>query len=496
MLSLSIDVGTTNLKAGVVDEKGNILALRRVRSPVFRPEQGAVEHPGQELWDLIISLSKDVSNKYKHEIKQIIISSYQLGLILLDEHFSPLTGMTLLSDLRARETIEELRELADWNKIYLRTGCPPMFQYPLARLFYFRKKRNDLFSKAKYFLSSKDYLIYLFTGELVTEASMAAATQLFNISEFKWDEECLSIAGVSEKSLPKVMDGFHTAIPVLESVRREIGLTSTTIDIIPGLYDGGALAVGLSGLKENIGVMNVGTSALVRAPGPKPVFDQSEDMRLHPYCLAQGLYLNGGALNNAASSINWLRDKVVPADLNDVPGLREKKGPPLFCLPYLTGERDAKIGAYASGVFFGLRDYHSKRDMLRAVMEGVAFSLYAVNEALENEGVKIDELRIGGGGAGSKIWTQIFADVFRRPIRVPKGEEVAIVGNAMIGLVAKNFYKSHEEAFDNMVQCTEVIEPTTEAIKVYSEYYEFFKTLRSDLGQIFIRHSKINQTNN
>jgi gluconokinase len=81
---------------------------------------------------------------------------------MLDKHFSPLTGMTLLSDLRARETIEELRELADWNKIYLRTGCPPMFQYPLARLFYFRKKRNDLFSKAKYFLSSKDYLIYLF----------------------------------------------------------------------------------------------------------------------------------------------------------------------------------------------------------------------------------------------------------------------------------------------------------------------------------------------
>ena len=143
-LILSIDVGTTNLKAGVVNEAGEILALRRVQTPVVRPEFGAAEHDPRELYDMLIAVSREVSKHYRHDIQHIALSTYQLGLILLDEHFAPLTGITLLSDMRARETLDAFKQKLDMPALYGRTGCPPMFQYPLARLFWFRENKPEL----------------------------------------------------------------------------------------------------------------------------------------------------------------------------------------------------------------------------------------------------------------------------------------------------------------------------------------------------------------
>jgi len=490
-LILSIDVGTTNLKAGIVDENGEILALRRVQTPVLRPETGAAEHGSHELYEILIAVCREVSRKFKHDVEHIVLSSYQLGLILLDEHHSPLTGLTLLSDIRARDTMEEFKTKIDTAELYRRTGCPPMIQYPLARLFYFQKRKPELMEKARHFLGSKDFLLFQLTGELLTEPSIASATQMLNTRTIDWDDETLSIMGIDRSRLPRVVDGFRTAVPVLESVRKELGLTSTKLDVVPGLYDGGALAVGLSGLRERVAVMNIGTSAMVRMPSPKPAFDLSENMRLQPYCLSENLYLNGGALNNATLPINWMRDRLFELDLVNIPKLDLKRGAPLFCLPYLTGERDAKIGPHASGVFFGLRDHHGPQDMLRSVMEGVSFSLCLVKDALVENGNEINELRMGGGGAGSKVWTQIFADVFNAPIKLPQGEEIALIGNAIIAYTALGKFPSLDKAAESMVKIGATIDPEPAGVKLYEELFEFFKELRTSVGALYQRHSSL-----
>jgi gluconokinase len=485
---LTIDVGTTNLKAGVVNEKGEILALRRVQTPVTRPEWGAAEHHPQELYDLIISVSREVCAKFRHDIEHIVLSTYQLGLILVDEHLNPLTGLTLLSDMRARETMDAFKSGIDMSALYQRTGCPPMFQYPLARAFYFKTRKPELFSQTRYFLSSKDYLLLQLTGEILTEPSIAVATQMFNIGSFSWDEEALAYVGIEPSQLARVVDGTRTAVPVRESVRKELGLTSTSLDVFPGVYDGGALAVGLSGLKDSVGVINLGTSAMVRVPGTEPIFDHSEKMAVQPYCLTQQLYLNGGALNNATLPINWMREKLFELDLNNIPAFGSDKCAPVFCLPYLTGERDSKIGPYASGVFFGLRDHHDPQDMLKSVLEGVAFSLCMVKEALVANGSRISELRIGGGGAGSPAWMQIFADIFQAPINLPRGEEIALVGNAMIAFTALGTYPSLSQAADAMVSLGEVVEPIPDHVERYHSYFAFFKKLREQLGALYEEH--------
>lgn len=491
-LVLSIDLGTTNLKVAVVNKKGEILALRRSQIPVYKEELGAAEHDPREVYEIMAAICREISKPYKHDIANVVISTYQLGLILLDEHFLPLTKISLLSDVRAKETFADFTKEAESLDLYKKTACPLMFQYVLPRIYYFKKRDPKLFAKAKHIMGAKEYLLFLLTGEILTEPSVAATTQMLNINTLEWDDDICQRFEIEKDSLPRIVDGITTEVPILTSVRKELGFTSTKLTVMPGLYDGGALALGLSGFKKGIAVMNIGTSAMFRVPGEKPIMDFSPSKRLSSYFVGINTYFNGGALNNAALAINWLRDTFVELDFSDVPELGETKGAPLFCLPYLIGERDIEIGQFGSGAFIGLRDYHTRRDMLRSMMEGVAYSLCLVKESLVKEGgQEISEIRVGGGGANSKTWIQIFADIFNLPISIPGHTEAGVVGNAAIAYCANKTYNSLVEAQENMVSIEERFIPNPLHVEKYKEYFEFFKFLRSNLIDIYKAHSKL-----
>jgi gluconokinase len=493
-LVLSIDIGTTNLKAGVVNQDGKLLLLRKARIPVETPEVGASEHHPDKLFDLMISLSKDVVSKYKNDISVVVLSTYQFGLVLMDQNMKPVSGISLLSDIRARETFEQFKNGNDLEALYRRTGCPPMFQYPLTRLLFFRERRPELFSKARYFLSSKEYLVYRLTGELLGEPSVSSATQMMDIRALDWDPELLSMAGISKEQLAPQSDGLRTLVPLSPSVSNDLGIPVNT-QLLMGLYDGGALAVGLSGLEPGVGVMNVGTSAMLRVPGMEPAFDTSGDRRINPYPLGKSMYLNGGALNNAALPLDWLRAKLFDVDLRDFEIVEEGDAhAPLFSIPYLTGERNPKIGPFASGVIFGLRTFHTRNDITRSLLEGVAFSLCMVKDALVENNVEIKEFRMAGGGTAWKVWPQIFADVFNTPMVVPKAQEIALVGSAILGLTALGKFPSIEDAAQSMVNSGERIDPDPKRAERYQEHYSFFRELCFSLVPLFDKHAKLTES--
>jgi gluconokinase len=147
------------------------------------------------------------------------------------------------------------------------------------------------------------------------------------------------------------------------------------VKVLLGLYDGAALAVGLSGLKTGVGIINLGTTAKLRVPGNQPALDQNENKRIQAYALKKGFFLNGGALNNAALPLDWLQKTLFNVDVQSEDLHKITNEPPLFSLPYLTGERDSKTGPYASGVFFGIRRDHTPIDFTRSVLEGDANSM-------------------------------------------------------------------------------------------------------------------------
>jgi len=258
-LILSIDLGTTNLKAGVVRKDGEILTLARRQLDVERPTQRAAEHCPRKLMKLLTELCKEVSENYRKEISLISVSTYQFGLILLDRNYEPITGITTLLETRARLTHERFSELFSPVELYERTGCPPFTQYPLARLFYLREREPEVLEKAAHILSAKAYLLFKLTGQLITDPSTDSASQMLNIHTQDWDAPTLETIGLDRSLFPEVVEPHKDAIPLVSELREEIGL-SPKVKVLPGVYDAGALVAALGGLEPRVGTANLGTT--------------------------------------------------------------------------------------------------------------------------------------------------------------------------------------------------------------------------------------------
>lgn len=488
---LAIDLGTTNLKVGLINEHGEIIGLRSVAVPVTNNVAGSAEHDPRVLKQLIIGLAKEVlAEGPAEEIAYVVGSTYQFGLMLLDAQRKPITGMTLLADIRSQRAFDAFSETYADLDIYAQTGCPLMSLYVLPRLFYFATHERDVFDKAKYFTDSKAFLFEWLTGEFVTDVSTAAASQHYNLHNDAWDDTLLARIGLSAAQFPDIEDGTTYFGSLRESLQVELGL-KPQVKVLLGVYDGAALAVGLGAMQPGIGIINVGTSAMLRVPGPSPAFDNGENKRIQPYALNKRVFLNGGALNNAALPLNWLRDRLFDVDIQDPAMLRLGTEPPLLCLPYLTSERDSVTGPYASGVFFGLRQYHDKADMARAVLEGVCYSMRYLYDALKENELDINEIRIGGGGAKIKVWPQMFANILGLPIYIPSGDQMGLVGSAMLAFVAGGLYPDVAAIGERVIKSDICIRPDAEALRIHDERYQFFKKIRETMAPLYREHAAL-----
>jgi gluconokinase len=489
--ALVIDLGTTNLKVGLVDESFEVINVRSVPLSFLNKTFGEVEHDPIELIIQITTLCKELlAESGINHIDYIVSSTYQFGLMLLDKDKKPLTGISVLSDIRSQETFNGFKNLYQDIDIYERTGCPLLTPYQLPRLYYFSKKEEAVFKKAKFFADSKAFLFEWLTGEFVTDISTAAATQHYNLKSFCWDEELLSRINLSENQFPEIKDGTSYLSVIKEDVRIQLGIKNKA-KVLLGVYDGAALVIGLGALKPQVGVINVGTSAMLRLPSAYPAFDKDDNKRIQPYALNKNIFLNGGALNNAALPLNWLNKNLFEIDLQNPAMLQIDNQPPLFCLPYLTSERDSKSGPYASGVYFGLRQYHTKIDLLRATMEGVAYSMRYICDALKDNGLLINELRMGGGGVHIKNWPQIFANILGHEINIPKGDQMALVGSAMLAFVADGLYKDITTLGTQIIQPGTNIKPDEKVRHIHDDRYVFFKKLRETLSTLYLEHSTL-----
>src|SRR5690606_4139453 len=296
--------------------------------------------------------------------------------------------------------------------------------------------------------------------------------------------------GLPPHPFPTIEDGTTHLGLLKEELRTTLGLKQG-VKVLLGIYDGAALAVGLGALQPDIGIVNVGTSAMLRVPGQLPALDKDANKRIQPYAVKPGLFLNGGALNNAALPLNWLRNQLFEVDVQDTALLEVGSEPPLLCLPYLTSERDSKTGPYASGVFFGLRQYHGKTDMARSVMEGVAYSMRYLYDALKENGLPMHAIRMGGGGTRIKPWPQIFANILGLPVDIPVGEEMALVGSAMLAFVADGRYSDVATLGEQLIQTGVRIYPDEKTVLIHDQRYEFFRKTRETLAPLYREHASL-----
>jgi len=487
-----VDVGTTNIKAGVVDADGRVLQMVQQELPLERDESGRAEHDPHLLWDTFRTVAQQVAGDYSQQISALVLSAYQLSLLAVDEQGKPLTGIITLLDTRPQQTYSRLASRMDARQLYERTGCPPLFHYPLSKLFWLKTTRPDLFAGARRFVGAKDYLIYRLTGQWVTEASLGTATQLMNLHTLQWDEVALGLLGLDAERLPEPVEADKVLASLPPEVCAQLGLPEGC-QLGPGVYDGGAVAIGIGTMLEGTGAVNLGTTAMLRVALPRPVLDGDPAMRLQTCYLACGKWFPGGAINNAGITLRWLRDNVLHIDYEtmnrEAESVSDTAG--LFFLPFLSGERNPQIGNAASGVFFGLRGYHTRGHIVRAAMEGVCFALRIVYDALQENGVTPQEIRIGGGGARSPLWMQTMANVLGIPLQVSHVEEPALVGSAILAYTALGVYPDVVRATKAMVRTGRQYLPQQDAVEGYAKNYRFFRRLMRDLADAFKEHASM-----
>ena len=486
---LAVDIGTTHLKAGRFGWDGQLHQVVVRELPLIRDETGRAEHDPEILWDQWVEAVREAAGEASDEIRWLVLSAYQLGLMPVDAAGRPLMGMMTLLDTRPQETFPGLLARMDIGRIYQRTGCPPLFQYPLAKLEWLRVRRPEIFHQARWFVGAKDFLLFRLLGRFLTEPSLATATQLMNVHTLRWDPEILSLVELTEDRLPEVVPPETRIGPLRPEAARALGLRPD-VEVIAGVYDGGAVGLGLGAVASGVGAMNLGTTAMIRLVADRPILDRFPQMRLQTYYLAGGRWFPGGAINNAGGVLRWLREALLGLEYAEQDALAEAVGRPtrLLFLPFLTGERYPGISHLASGVIFGLRAHHSRGHLIRAAMEGVAFALRLILEALRASGLPPFRLRAGGGGTRSALWVRILASVLQIPVEIPEVLEPALTGSAALARFAIGAAPDLRSAVREMP--VRIYEPVADWVPTYERQFERFQALLEDLEAAFRRHQE------
>ena len=335
---------------------------------------------------------------------------------------------------------------------------------------------------------AKDYIKFLLTGNKVTDPSDASGTAVFDIRTNQWSREALELIDLDGDLLPEVIPSARIIGHVTEKAARETGLIQGT-PVVNGGSDHSVAELGSGLLGEGEVSCIVGTAGVVAACTSKPVIDPKKRIMCWSYPL-EGYWDILGITQTAASSLTWFRntfDKERNSEVFDEYSSLAKGvslgSEGLVFLPYLMGERTPLWDSKARGVFFGLTMKHSKAHMVRAIMEGVSFSIKDCMKVVEELGVKFDSVNVMGGGSKSPIWRKIQSDVYGKKVRTLETQDTGAIGNLILALLATNEIGDPREAA-RLIRHVETVIPDPIRAKKYENLFGIYKEIYENTRSI------------
>jgi len=480
---IGIDIGTTNTKAVALTDEGEVLGSASASYPVFSSEEGQHELDPEQLLEAVLTALTAVRGKTSGMpgLAGISFSCAMHSLIAVDASGKPLTRAITWADLRPASYAKVLRESAAGRRIYQRTGVPVHAMSPLCKLLWLKAVAPRIFDGAARYISIKEYIWWRLFGEYKVDLSLASATGLLDIRSFDWYPESLEVAGISAGMLSELTPGTYMSTLLLPEYR-SLGLPAGLPFIIGG-SDGCLANLGSSAIKPGETALTIGTSGAVRMTVSAPEYDVRQ--RIFCYILTDRHYVCGGATNNGGNVLQWYSKSVLKQE-GDIDSLEREAGtvPPgcegLVFLPYLRGERAPVWDADARGVFFGVRSVHEQRHFIRAILEGVCYSLYQIGASLEETLGAIEHIYASGGFTRSRVWLQLVADVFMKRVYVTGTADASATGAVMMGFYALGIIGDLEDTA-KIVKVAEVYEPDPARHAVYMKNFEVFGELYSRL---------------
>jgi xylulokinase len=493
MKLLGIDVGTGGTRAVLLEASGRVVAASTAEhAPMDSPQIGWAEQSPEDWWRAACQAIRDCLAKgatSASEIGGIGLSGQMHGLVLLDADSRVLRPALIWCDQRTEKECHEITEGAGASRLIELAANPALTGFTLPKIWWVRRHEPEVWARSRSFLLPKDYVRLRLTGAHATDVADASGTLLFDVVHRRWSQPLLEISELRESFLPKVFESQEITGHVTEEGARAAGLKAG-IPVVAGAGDQAAGAVGMGIVRPGAVSATIGTSGVVFAATSTPVLEPKG--RVHTFCHAiPERWHVMGVTQGAGLSLRWFRDEF-GAGRDDGRDPYERlleeasKVPPgadgLLWAPYLMGERTPHLDPDARGALVGITAQHTRAHVIRAILEGVTFSLRDSLTLFKDMGVPITSIRLGGGGARGSLWQQIQADIYGMPVGLLEADEGAAYGAGLLAGVGTGVWPSVDAACEETVRVAKTVEsePSIAARMnmQYEEYRKLYAALR------------------
>ena len=482
-LLLGVDVGTTAVKAVLVDQSGHIVSEGRSEYATTHLQIGWVEQDPLDWWKSFCqSVKLALEAAPGSSISAIAISSQAPTLIAVDASGNPLRNAMIWMDRRAEGEAQEIAK--KFSNISELTGNRADPYYVAAKIKWYVKNEPNNYQKTKYFLQIPGYLNFKLTGKFSIDSAHASLLQLRSADNSGWADEIMKFVGVSEDKFPQIGKATELLAVVAENNGSVI---PAGVPVYFGTVDGCSAAVEAGVVDPGVVAEMTGTSTVLIMPTDGNNFNDAFVAIEHAI---DGRQLRLGAMVASGASVQWLHQTVLKEQisLDELSNLAQSvpsgcEG--LIFLPYMMGERSPIWNSNARGVFFGLSLTTTPAMMFRAVLEGTAFALAHNVELARKSGIKIDEIRSIGGGSKSKLWNQIKADVLGIPIVILQDSNGAAVGDAYLAGIGSGIFTDIRSTLKSNIKIESKYQPQQAVHTYYQERYARFRSLYESLKNEF-----------
>ena len=491
---LGIDVGTGGTRALILDDSGTVLGSATAdHVPFASPQTGWAEQEPDDWWRACrqaVPRALEAAGVEAKDIAAVGLTGQMHGATLLDASGNVVRPALIWCDQRTQAECDELTDRVGAARLIEWTSNPALTGFTLPKLLWVRRTEPDAWARVRHVLLPKDYIRYRLTGRLATDVADASGTLLFDVARRQWSRAMVEATALDPALLPEAFEGPQVTGSLTAAGAAATGLLAGT-PVVAGGGDQAAGAVGMGIVRAGVVSATIGTSGVVFAATDRPALDPSG--RVHTFCHAvPGRWHVMGVTQAAGLSLRWFRDRF-GSGLDDGRDPYERLTdealavPPgadgVLWAPYLMGERTPHLDASARAALVGLAASHQRGHVIRAILEGVAFSLQDSFTILREMQVPVQAIRLGGGGARSPLWRQVQADVYGQPVQTVAAEEGAAYGAAVLAGVGAGLWSDVDSACERVVRVTSEVAPG-EGRPVLERQYRAYRALYPALRQV------------
>ena len=504
---LAYDLGTSGCKATIYDTEGSCVKKYFESYETFYPLSKYHEQRPLDWWDTFIKSTKGILEgkpDLRKDIAAIAISGHSLGAVPISKKGELLLDLTpIWSDTRADKQAEKFFKIINEDDWYKTTGNSFAREcYPVFKILWYKDNYPEVFDRIDKIVGTKDFINYKLTGEIFTDYSYASGYGVYDLLNWKYSEKFIEASGLNSKIFPTILPSTGLVGALNNEVAMVLGLNKN-IRVYCGGVDNSCMALGARNIAEGRLYTNIGSSGWIAVSSSKPIID----LNTRPFVFTHvmpAMYTSSFGIFSAGNSLKWVKenictgiDKNATQDKNDLFKLMDdlaEKSPVgsknLIFNPSLGGGSKAQPSPNIRGAYIGLDLGHNVNDLIRSSMEGIALDLKIMLEKLEGLCQLNDEVLVVGGGSKSKLWRQIFADVYNKKIiKTNVGQEAVALGAAAVAAVGMGAWSDFSK-IDKIHKVEFICEPEKENVEKYQKLLKIFKAARgyiSSVGDMIIK---------